>query len=357
MRGGRARTVTTYDLHAHCLLPAVRALVADAPGLAEENRRQAEAMGPASTAYNAQVLAGWLPGLLDLDVRLAAMDRMRLDVQVVSPSPSEYHYWAGRAAAADIVAAVNEGVAELCARRPGRLVGLGSVALQHPDLAADQLRDAVTAHGLAGAIVGTRAGERDFSDPAYEPLWAAAEELGAVLFVHPWGCTLGPRLARSYLFNIVGNPTETTLALSHVVFGGVLDRHPGLRVVAAHGGGYLPMYPGRSDHAHRMRDDARSCAEPPSAYLRRLWFDSIVYDPTGLRHLIERVGADRVVLGTDFPFDMALDDPVGLLDAVEGLAADDRAAVAGANAAALLSATAAGHATTGPGEPPAPART
>jgi aminocarboxymuconate-semialdehyde decarboxylase len=349
--------VTTYDVHAHCLLPGVRRLVAGAPGLAEENERHAEAMGPASTAYNAQVVADWVPGLSDMDVRLAAMDRMGLDVQVVSPSPSEYHYWADRDAAADIVAAVNEGVAELCARRPERLVGLGSVALQHPDLAADQLRQAVAAQGLAGAIVGTRAGERDVSDPAYEPLWAAAVELGAVLFLHPWGCTLGPRLARSYLFNVVGNPTETTLALSHLIFAGVLDRHPGLRVVAAHGGGYLPTYPGRSDHAHRMRDDARSCAEAPSAYLRRLWFDSIVYDTTGLRHLIERVGADRVVLGTDFPFDMGLDDPVGLLDSVEGLTAGDRAAVAGGNAEALLSATSAASATAGPGEPPAPART
>jgi aminocarboxymuconate-semialdehyde decarboxylase len=348
--------LTTYDLHAHCLLPGVRPLVADAPGLAEENRRHAEAMGAESTAYNATVVADWVPGLADLDVRLAAMDRMRLDVQVVSPSPSEYHYWAGREAAADIVAAVNEGVADLCAHRRDRLVGLGSVALQHPDLAADQLRHAV-ARGLAGAIVGTRAGERDFSDPAYEPLWAAAEESGAVLFLHPWGCTLGPRLARSYLFNVVGNPAETTLALSHLIFGGVLDRHPALRVVAAHGGGYLPTYPGRSDHAHRMRDDARSCAAPPSAYLRRLWFDSIVYDPTGLRHLIERVGADRVVLGSDFPFDMGLDDPVGLLDAVDGLVAEERAAVAGANAEALLSATAAGRATGRPAEPPAPTRT
>ncbi len=349
--------MTTYDLHAHCLLPGVRPLVADAPGLADENRRHAEAMGPASAAYNGRVVADWVPGLLELDVRLAAMDRMGLDVQVVSPSPSEYHYWAGRGAAADIVAAVNEGVAELCARAPDRLLGLGSVALQHPDLAADQLRHAVATHGLAGAMVGTRAGDRDFSDDAFEPLWAAAEELAAVLFVHPWGCTLGPRLARSYLFNVVGNPTETTLALSHLIFGGVLDRHPGLRVVAAHGGGYLPTYPARSDHAHRMRDDARSCAEPPSTYLRRLWFDSIVHDPTGLRHLIERVGAGRVVLGTDFPFDMGVDDPLGLLDAVEGLGPDDRAAVAGGNAEALLAASAAARATGRPGEPPAPART
>lgn len=260
-----------------------------------------------------------------------------VDVQVVSPAPSEYHYWADEARAADIVAATNEGVAALCARHPDRLVGLGSVALQHPALGADQLCHAVGELGLAGAVIGTQAGGADFSAARYAPLWAAAEELGAVLFVHPWGCTLGERLARSYLMNIVGNPIETTVALAHLIFGGVLDRHPGLRVVAAHGGGYLPFSPARADHAWRVvREDSHTSAEPPSAYLRRLWFDSVVHDPRLLGHLIDNVGADRVVLGTDYPFDMGQDDPVGALAEVAALSAEDRAAIAGGNAAALL---------------------
>ncbi len=326
----------TYDLHAHCTVPAVRPLVANQPAAAEEARRLAAAMGPEALAVNAAVGPGWFPKLVDADDRLAVMDGMGVDVQAVSPSPLDYHYWAEAGRAADIVAGVNEGVAALCARHPDRLVGLGGVALQHPDLAADQLRHAVATLGLAGAVVGTSAGGRDLSDPAYEPLWAAAEETAAVLFLHPWGCTLGERLARAYLFNVVGNPTETTLALSHLIFAGVLDRFPGLRIVAAHGGGYLPFYPGRADHAHRVRADSRGCAERPSAYLRRLWFDSVVYEPGLLGHLIGNVGADRVVLGTDYPFDMGQDDPVGVLDAVDGLSAAERAAVAGGNSAALL---------------------
>jgi aminocarboxymuconate-semialdehyde decarboxylase len=326
----------TYDLHAHCTVPGVRPLVAGQPGLAEEGGRLAAAMGAEALAANAELLAGWVPRLVDADDRLAVMDGMGVDVQAVSPSPGDYHYWADAARAADIVAAVNEGVAALCARHPDRLVGLGSVALQHPASAADQLRHAVGVLGLAGAIVGTHAGGRDFSEVAYEPLWAAAEETGAVLFLHPWECTLGERLARAYLSNVVGNPTETTLALSHLIFGGVLDRFPGLRVVAAHGGGYLPFSPARADHAHRVRADSRGCAEPPSTYLRRLWFDSVVHDPGLLGHLIANVGADRVVLGTDYPFDMGQDDPLGLLDAVPDLAPDARAAIAGGNAAALL---------------------
>jgi aminocarboxymuconate-semialdehyde decarboxylase len=326
----------TYDLHAHCTVPAVRPLVAGQPGAVEEAQRLAADMGPDALAVNGRIGAGWLARLVDTDERLAAMDGMGVDVQAVSPSPGDYHYWADEARAADIVAAVNEGVAALCARRPDRLVGLGSVALQHPALAADQLRHAVGALGLVGAIVGTRAGGRDLSDPAFEPLWAAAEATGAVLFLHPWGCTLGGRLALAYLFNVVGNPTETTLALSHLIFGGVLDRFPGLRVVAAHGGGYLPFYPARADHAHRVREDSRGCTERPSAYLRRLWFDSVVHEPGVLGHLVDNVGADRVVLGTDYPFDMGQDDPLGVLDAVAGLSAADRVAVAGGNAAALL---------------------
>jgi aminocarboxymuconate-semialdehyde decarboxylase len=264
------------------------------------------------------------------------MDRMGVDVQVVSPSPVDYHYWADADLAARIVGTLNEGIAALCARHPDRLVGLGGIALQHPMLAAGQLRHAVGTLGLAGAVIGTHAGGRDFSHPDFEPLWLAAEQTGAVLFVHPWGCTLGERLATAYLFNVVGNPTETALALSHLIFGRVLDRYPGVRIVAAHGGGYLPFYPARADHAYRVRDDSRACAEPPSAYLRRMWFDSVVYEPKMLRHLVDNVGADRVVLGTDYPFDMGQDDPVGVLDAVDGLGAAARAAIAGGNAAALL---------------------
>jgi aminocarboxymuconate-semialdehyde decarboxylase len=300
-------------------------------------------MGPDSAATNARLYPGWARRLAEagggVGERLAAMDAQGVDVQVVSPAPTEYHYWADEARSADIVAATNEGVAALCARHPGRLVGLGGVALQHPALAADQLRRAVGELGLAGAVVGTQAGGADFSAPGYEPLWAAAEDLGAVLFVHPWGCTLGERLARSYLANVVGNPVETTVALAHLVFGGVLDRHPGLRVVAAHGGGYLPFSPGRADHAWRVRDDAHTCAEPPSAYLRRLWFDSVVHGPRLLGHLIENVGADRVVLGSDYPFDMGQDDPVRALAEVPGLTTEARDAIAGGNAAALLDRT------------------
>jgi len=150
------------------------------------------------------------------------------------------------------------------------------------------------------------------------------------------GCSLGARLRQYYLSNVIGNPTETTVALAHLIFGGVFDRHPGLKLCAAHGGGYFPFYTGRFDHGWRVRPEARTCRHPPSEYLKRIWFDSLVYTPQSLEHLIRRAGAGQVMLGTDFPFDMGVDDPLARLDAVAGLSAGERRAILGGNAARLL---------------------
>jgi aminocarboxymuconate-semialdehyde decarboxylase len=328
--------VRVYDLHAHCAVAGVADLVAGQPGLAAEQAEQAATMGDESIAYNRQVGPGWFETMADLDARIETMDRQGVDVQVVTSSPGDYHYWADEALAASIVEAVNTGIAGLIDQRPDRLQGLGMVALQHPELAAEQLGRAMTDLGLRGAMISTSVGATDLSHRRLEPFWAAAEELGATIFIHPWGCTLGSRLARSYLFNIVGNPTETALALSHLIFSGVLDRYPGLRICAAHGGGYLPAYRGRADHAWRVRDDSRTCLAEPSSYLRRMWFDTIVHDPAQLRSLIDAVGSTQVVIGTDFPFDMGLDDPVGFLDSVAGLTPSEREQILGGNAEDLL---------------------
>lgn len=259
---------------------------------------------------------------------------MGVDIQVVGPMPM-HHYWADPDLAIQLARTVNAVVAAHCADAPDRLYGLGTVPLQHPDLAVALLDRAVNDHGLYGISVSTTVDGRELADPAHDVVWQRAEELGAVVFVHPWGCSLGERLATNYLGNTVGQPVETTVALSHLIFTGVLDRFPRLKLVAAHGGGYLPTYIGRSDHAWQVRQDARGCAESPSTYLRRMWFDALVYTPGALRRLVEEVGADRVVLGTDHPFDMGVDDPVARLDAA-GLAPADRAAVAGGNALDLL---------------------
>ncbi|MEV7390760.1 MULTISPECIES: amidohydrolase family protein [unclassified Streptomyces] len=322
------------DFHGHLAVPAADALVAGSAGFAAELAAEQRAHSPASLAANRAQLQRLAGKLTDVEARLADLDAMSVDIQVVGPMPM-HHYWAEPDLAVRLARTVNEAVAGHCAAAPERLYGLGTVPLQHPDLAVALLDTAVTELGLYGISVSTTVEGRELADPAHDEVWAKAEELGTVVFVHPWGCSLGERLASNYLGNTVGQPTETTVALSQLIFTGVLDRFPRLKLVAAHGGGYLPTYIGRSDHAWEVRPDARGCAEPPSSYLRRMWFDALVYTPRALRHLVEEVGADRVVLGTDHPFDMGVTDPVVRLDAA-GLDPAARDAIAGGNALDLL---------------------
>ncbi|MET9427178.1 amidohydrolase family protein [Streptomyces sp. NPDC003036] len=325
----------TVDVHAHVLLPQIDALVAGLPGHAEAGELDARRNGPAALAVSGAMVRDRIPALTDPAVRLARMDAQGVDVQLVSPSPSHYHYWADAHTAEKVCRLANEATATHCAAAPDRLRGLGLVPLQHPEQTVAALDHALE-QGLAGVEISSHAPGRELSDLAYEPLWARAEKAGAIIFLHPFGCTLDERLDQWYLSNTVGQPAENAVALSHLIFSGVLDRHPGLKIVAAHGGGYLPTHIGRSDHAWRARADASAgCAQPPSSYLRRLYFDSLVHDHRVLRALVETAGADRVLLGSDFPFDMGCDDPVGALRAAD-LSAADFHAVRGANAAALL---------------------
>ncbi|MDX3661774.1 amidohydrolase family protein [Streptomyces sp. ID05-26A] len=323
----------SIDVHAHCVVEAVEALVRDDPRLQEQRQDEAQRDSPQSRAESARMVRESLPSLTTLEQRLADMDAAGVEAQVVSPSPSQYHYWADEELALRIVRTANRGVADLVAAAPERLAGLGLVALQHPATLAESLEDAL-ALGLAGVEISSHAPGVELSDSRLEPFWARAAETGAVVFLHPFGCSLGARLALQYLSNSVGQPVEHAVALSHLIFSGVLDRHPGLRVLAAHGGGYLPHHIGRADHAWRVRPDARGCAEPPSEYLRRLWFDSLVHSPEELGALVRKVGADRVLLGSDHPFDMGTPGPLAALDAA-GLAAGERDAIAAGNAEKL----------------------
>ncbi|MET9186594.1 amidohydrolase family protein [Streptomyces tendae] len=325
----------TVDVHAHVLLPEVEALVAGLPGYAEARELDARRNGPAALAVSGPMVRERVPRLTDAAVRLAAMDAQGVDVQLVSPSPSHYHYWTDEDTAEKLFRLANEATAAHCSAAPERLRGLGLVPLQHPELAVLALDHALE-QGLAGVEISSHAPGRELSDPAYEPFWTRAGETGAIVFLHPFGCTLDERLDRWYLSNMVGQPTENAVALSHLIFSGVLDRHPGLRLLAAHGGGYLPTHIGRGDHAWSARSDAGAgCAHLPSSYLKRLYFDSLVHDPHVLRELVRVAGADHVLLGSDFPFDMGTEDPVGALRAAR-LSDADFHAVRGGNAAALL---------------------
>jgi aminocarboxymuconate-semialdehyde decarboxylase len=331
------KRVHTVDMHAHMITPLVEKLVADCPQKKAELEMRVRTTGARSVEHNNKVMIPHaMPALTSLPVRLDDMDRIGVDIQVVSPMPTQYYYWAEPGLAEQVVALQNEHIAAACAQHPGRLVGLGTLSLQHPQLAVAQLETAVRRLGLRGFQLSTAVNERELSDPSLEPVWARAQALGCVVFIHPMGCSLAERLAPAYLSNSVGQPVEIAVALSHLIFGGVLDRYPALKICAAHGGGYLPFYIGRPDHAFHTRPDAHSMREAPSAYLRRIWFDSLVYSSDALRRLIDQVGVSQVVIGTDYPFDMGHYDIHSLVGSTPNLDAAELDAILGGNAARLL---------------------
>jgi len=324
------------DLHCHALSLEVERLVAGFPEKLAEKEQSRRTLGIESATHNAtQMLPRVFAPLTDIRRRLDDMAAMRVDVQVISPAPSQYYYWADEALAAQIVETQNNEIAELVRGNAGRIEGLGNIALQHPALAVKQLRRALEL-GLKGVEISSTVGLRELADPALDEFWRAAQETGAVVFLHPLGTSAYARLDRHYLTNAIGQPLETTIALSHLIFGGVFDRYPDVKLVAAHGGGYLPPYVGRLEHAYKVRPEARKSRHPPLAYLRRFYYDTVVHAPEVLRHLIRTVGISQVVLGTDYPYDMGETDPRALIEAVPELTASDRQAILGANAARLL---------------------
>ncbi len=310
------KRVKTVDVHAHCIVPDAAKVInhpLEAPGLLWSN----------------------------VGERLAAMDATGVDYEALSINP--YWYRAERDAAAELIRINNETLAQFCAGNPDRFVAFATAALQYPDLAAQQLDHAVKNLGFRGVgVAGSVAGE-DLANPRFHPFWRKCEELGVLVFMHPLGTReLEPsgRLAGSGLLtNTIGNPLETTIALSHLIFEGTLDRFPGLKICAAHGGGFLPSYANRSDAVirtfpHRVGPLPKN---RPTEYLRggQLYFDSIMFTGEGMRHLIAEAGVEHVVMGTDYPFPWNT-HPVDHILGVPGLSDADKIAILGGTAARLL---------------------
>jgi aminocarboxymuconate-semialdehyde decarboxylase len=324
------------DVHAHHVPPAfVRRLGAGgAWGVAAEP----EGDGDWRVSVNGRRARQPLRArLLDLERRLADMDESGVDVQVVSCWAALTDYAVPVRAAAGYARAFNDELAAAVAVAPDRLRGLAIVPLQAPEAAAAELARAVEELGLVGAEILTRVGERELDDPALDPFWGAAEALGCLLFVHPHDSLAGRRLERHRIDNLVGNPAETTIALAHLVLGGVLERFPRLRICAAHAGGYLPYAAGRLDHGHRAMGDriGPALSRSPGEWLRALHYDTVAHSAAALRFLLDFAGAERVLLGSDFPFPMGDRDPVATVLGVPRLTAGERNAVLGETAARL----------------------
>jgi predicted TIM-barrel fold metal-dependent hydrolase len=315
------KRVLTVDVHSHCYF-----------------REAINLMGDAADKVLPPV-KGVPEHFIVIEQRLKEMDAMAIDMEVLSINP--FWYGKDRDTAAQIVKLQNEKLAELCAARPERFAAFASLTLQYPDLAVQQLETAVRKQGLRGAAVGASVLGEDFSDPKFHPVWAKAEELGAVLFIHPQST---PELAKRFkgngwLSNTIGNPLDTTIALQHLIFEGTLDRFPGLKIIAAHGGGYLGSYAARGDHACFVSpqncNPAITLKKKPSEYLNQLYFDAMVFTPEGLRHLVAQVGASQVMLGTDHPIPWE-QHPVDQVFATTALSDKQKIAILGGNAVKLF---------------------
>lgn len=315
-------SVRTIDMHAHCVIPEAMAL-----------------MGMDVFALYPKTMKGGQENMIVIADRVAAMDAQGVDMEVLSINP--FWYTQDRATSARVVQLQNEKLAELCAARPDRFAAFASLSLQHPDMAVRELTYAMEKLGLRGAAIGGSVDGVAFADARFRPIWERAEALGATLFVHPTGI---PELAKrlegnGWMANVIGYPLETTIALQHIVFEGVLDRFPNLKVCAAHGGGYIAASAARMDHGCFVNPGA--CAhgpalkKKPGQYVSQLYFDSLVFTPEALATLVRQVGASQVVLGSDFPFPWSA-KPVDHVLATPGLSAHDQAAILGGNARRLL---------------------
>lgn len=325
----------TIDIHCHVMTPECDELAR--PLFTPDKDPFVAFSGPSSTAYNDRHFSEIVPQLTLPEVRLRDMDRMGIDIQAISVAPPQYFYWTEPELGVRLAQMQNDHLAEIVAAHPDRFVGLGTVPLQHVTSAIDELDRIVVEHGFTGIEICTSVNGEDFDDPRFAPFFERVQELDLLVVMHPNGFSHGERLAAYYLINTVGMPMDSTVAISRLIFGGVLERFPDLKVCVVHGGGYLPFYPARFDHAYDARDDCREhISRPPSEYLRRLYFDTMVFDPEHVRLLVTRYGADHVLLGTDYPYDMGEEDPVGLVMSVEGLDDVDRVRILGANAAVLL---------------------
>jgi len=316
----RGQRIKTVDVHAHCCVPKAMAVTGqplEAPGLLMD----------------------------DTSTRLAAMDAQGIDVEALSINP--YWYKAGKDESAELIRLQNEALVEFCAaNREGRFVAFATAALQHPGLAAEQVEHAVRKLGFRGVSVGGSVAGEDLSSPRFHPFWKKCEELDALVFMHPTGTRelegSGRLSGSGLLTNTIGNPLETTIALSHLIFEGTLDRFPGLKICAAHGGGFLPSYANRSDAVIRTFPNRVGPLpkKKPTDYLKdgQLFFDTIVFTTEALRHLIAETAVSQIMIGTDYPFPWT-DTEVDLVLNTPGLSDDDRIAILGGTAARLLGIT------------------
>ena len=275
-------------------------------------------------------------GGFDIDHRLHDMDAAGVDVQVLSATPQTYLYKLEPVLGAVTSAIQNDQIAKHIAAHPARFLGIATLPMQDPQLAADELTRAMTRLKLRGTMIASNIMGKNLDDPSFEPLWAAAEKLDAFVFIHPNNVAGADRLKSYYLDNLIGNPLDTTIAAACLLFGGVLDRHPKLKVCLAHGGGFVPYQAGRWEHGWSVRPEPKvNVKQRPENIIGRFFYDTILHSDQSLQFMIAQAGADRVVLGSDYPYDMGMLDCVAHVRALN-ISDTDKNAILGGRAEVLL---------------------
>ena len=322
---------TTIDAHTHVAVPRAAEFIK--PHLDVSTIPLAHFANEETKAINAKQEADIRSRIAgNYDERFDDMDAMGVDVQLVMPPPPQCYHTVALEYAVPAAQMINDGIAEWVSKHPDRFIPTGTVPMQHGEEAAKELDRCMTKLKFKGVEILTNVAGKELSDPAFAPFWKKAEELGALVIIHPNGFTEGERLSRFYFNNIIGNPFETTLALHYLIFDGVLEWHPNLKIFAMHGGGYLGAYSGRIDHGWGARSDCHAnLPHPPTHYLKKVYVDSVVFTPGQLEALVKTFGADHVLMGTDYPFDMLEHDPIGHINSVTSFDDSTRAALAGGN--------------------------
>jgi len=327
----------TIDVHAHILSEeTIRLLQREAPKVAPKLSEIDEQFGTldvAGSVYRHFPRGGW-----DLDRRLQDMTASKVDMQVLSVCPQTFLYAQPPAVASAFARIQNEQLAKQVKARPDRFMGIATLPMQAPKLAADELRHAMRVLGLSGMQIGSNIAGKNLDDPELEPVWATAAELGAFILLHPINVAGMDRLGSYYLNNLIGNPLDTTIAAACLVFSGVLERHPTLKICLSHGGGFVPYQAGRFVHGWHVRNEPKKkLPKPPTDSINRFFFDTITHSSEVLQFLVGNAGADRVLLGSDYPFDMGMPD--GVLQVKNlSIPAADQTAILGARARTLLGA-------------------
>jgi len=321
---------TTVDIHAHVVIPAAAKYME--PHVDPMRIAMVKHANDETRAVNVQQDKDRMPvAMSDVKDRLAVLDTQGINMQVVAPPPPQCYYQSPAKHALKGTQMVNDGIAEWVEPYPERFAGLGSVPLNDPDASVKELERCMTDLKLKGVMILTNVDGEEVGASRFEPFWRKAEELGALVMIHPNGFTEGDRLHEFYFSNVFGNPLETSLALHYLIFNGVMERMPNLKILGVHGGGYLPSYSGRVDHAWgARRDSCGGLPKPPTEYLRKMYFDSVVFTHHQLEYLVSVFGEDKIVMGSDYPFDTV--EHI----ATSALSDTAKAKVAGENAIRLL---------------------